>query len=230
MFFSTIASYNFIKYGVEAEKYILVSNNYHKSIQYFSFIALAVVAYHAHFLSLEIWITLGILGIFIGLYALPIFPRTKNLRNLGVMKVLLVAIVWAGTTVVLPAVSVLSEYSWDLGVEVIQRVILIIILLLPFEIRDLAYDKVSLQTLPQRLGVSKTKTLGYILCVIFFLLTFLKDQLSSIELVSKGILFLALGILMYRTNRKQSQYYASFWVEAIPIFWFVLIVFLGRYI
>ena len=40
LFFSTIASYNFIKYGLEAEKYILVANRYHKNIQFFSFIAL----------------------------------------------------------------------------------------------------------------------------------------------------------------------------------------------
>jgi len=33
IFFGTIVCYNFIKYGVEADKYFLVANPYHKNIQ-----------------------------------------------------------------------------------------------------------------------------------------------------------------------------------------------------
>ena len=38
-FFSSIVCYNFIKYGVEAKKYLIVSKTYHKRIQTFSFLS-----------------------------------------------------------------------------------------------------------------------------------------------------------------------------------------------
>ena len=53
-------------------------------------------------------------------------------------------------------------------------------------------------------------------------MTFLKDDIGSKELFLKGILYLTLGIVMFTTKRKQSKYFASFWIEAIPIFWLVI--------
>ncbi len=41
-----------------------------------------------------------------------------------------------------------------------QRVLLVLAFLIPFEIRDLAYDKPELKTIPQRIGVTQTKIFG----------------------------------------------------------------------
>ncbi|NJB72786.1 hypothetical protein GGR42_003277 [Saonia flava] len=231
VFFSTIACYNFIKYGVEAEKYILVANRYHKNIQFASFIAVLLALYHAYFLPIEIWKVLGIMAILTGLYALPVFPKAKNLRSLGVLKVFLVALVWAGTTVILPVVAAQkTALNWDVWIETIQRFVLVLILLLPFEIRDLQYDSPNLKTLPQRFGVAKTKILGSFATVLFFALTFFIDSLSILETIAKGILFLTLGIMMYTTKRIQKKYFASFWLEAVPIFWWGIIWGLNNWI
>ncbi len=100
IFFGTIACYNFIKYGVEAEKYIVVANRYHRNIQVASFVALIFVCYHAWFLPYDTWLSIGFVLILTGLYALPIFPGIKNLRSLGLLKIALVAVVWSGATVV----------------------------------------------------------------------------------------------------------------------------------
>ena len=37
---------------------------------------------------------------------------------------------------------------------------MVFVLTLPFEIRDLQYDDSTLETLPQRVGVKKTKIIG----------------------------------------------------------------------
>lgn len=229
VFFGTIACYNFIKYGVEAEKYILVANRYHKNIQYFSFGCLGVAIYHAYFLNLQTWIAIGILLVLTGLYALPILPMGIKLRSHGLLKIALVGIIWSGTTVVLPFLAINEPVSWDFGVETFQRFILVIVLLIPFEIRDLAYDNPDLKTLPQRIGVANTKFIGAFATIIFFCLTFLKDDLSTFEVISCGVLFITLGWVMYITKRKQSKYFASFWVEAIPIFWWGLVWSLDSY-
>lgn len=222
IFFGSISCYNFIKYGVEAEKYILVANQYHKGIQLLSLIALGFALYHVHFLSVEVWVGIGGLVFLTGLYALPVLPKAKNLRSWGGLKIFVVGLVWAGATVILPALSSRIEFTWDIGIQTFQRFVLILILLIPFEIRDLAYDNVALRTLPQRYGVTNTKIFGGFATLVFFISTFLIDNLGSQILILNGLLFLILGSMIFITKRNQSKYYASFWVEAIPILWWGL--------
>ena len=223
LFFGTITTYNFIKYGVEAKKYILVSNRYHKTIQFFSFVSFGCSLYFALQLSVNIWIGFGILLFITGLYALPILPKAKNLRSLGVFKIFLVALVWTGATVFLPALSVGREINWNVYIEGLQRFILVLILLIPFEIRDMKYDVAELKTLPQRYGVDTVKIFGVLATGLFFFLTFLKNDISQMEAINKGVLFLVLGVLMFVTKKKQGKYFASFWVEAIAVFWWGLV-------
>jgi hypothetical protein len=223
VFFGTIVCYNFIKYGVEADKYILVNNRYHKNIQFFSFIGFAFGGYHGYFLSMDSWLIIFILLGLTGFYAIPVLPQAKNLRSLGGLKIFLVAVVWSGITVILPYTEIGNVFVWDDWVEVVQRILLVLVLMIPFEIRDLAYDKPELKTIPQRIGVSQTKIFGTFLVLFFFFLTFLKDEITELELIAKGMFFLILGGLMFVTKRNQSKYFASFWVEVIPIIgWFVI--------
>jgi hypothetical protein len=222
LFFGTIASYNFIKYGLEAEKYYLVANRYHMSIQFFSFIALALGIYHAFFLSVETWVGLGVLALLTGLYALPVLPKAKNLRSLSGFKVFPVAIVWAGATVILPLVELGGSLNWDVWVEASQRFILVLVLMLPFEIRDLKFDSAALKTIPQRYGVKTTKAIGIIWIAVLFLMTFLKDDLQAFDLFIKTIICLTLALVIMLSSKKRRKYFASFWVEALPICWWAI--------
>lgn len=223
VFFGTIACYNFIKYGVEAEKYILVSSGYHRYIQFFSFVSIGVAAYHANFLPLEAWYVLFFLAFLIALYAIPVLPQARNLRSLGYLKILMVAFVWGGTTVILPLVMEYGELAFQAHVEALQRFLLVLVLMLPFEVRDLAYDAPSLRTIPQRYGIEGARKLGYFLTLAFFGLTALKAGPSTAEWISKGILALLLIGILRATRKEQSKYFASFWVESIPVFWWILL-------
>lgn len=219
LFFGTIASYNFIKYGLEAEKYILVANRYHKSIQFFSFMALGFAVYHAYFLTKETWVGLAVLVLLIGLYALPVLPKAKNLRSLGGFKVFPVALVWAGATVILPVLEIAGDLNWDVWVEALQRFIIVLVLLLPFEIRDLRFDSMELRTIPQRYGVKATKAIGIVWAVVLLLMTFLKDDLQLFDLFIKTFICLSLVLVLLLSREERSKYYATFWVEALPLFW-----------
>ena len=219
LFFGTISCYNFVKYGVEAEKYILVANQYHKYIQIASFIALAIAIYHAYFLSWETWAGIAVISVLTGLYALPILPQAKNLRSLGLLKIVLVGLVWSGSTVVLPILEAKVAMTWDGWIEAIQRFILILVLLIPFEIRDLDYDAPTLRTLPQRFGSMNAKSIGGLAAIVIFFLTYLKDEVSIIDLIAKGVLCLMLLLILILTSRDQSKYFSSFWVESVPILW-----------
>ncbi|MGJ8736845.1 hypothetical protein [Zobellia laminariae] len=229
LFFGSIACYNFVKYGVEAKKYILVANKYQKNIQFVSFIALAIALYHGYFLKLEVWMGIGGLVGLTGLYAVPLLPHAKNLRSWGGLKIFIVALVWAGATVILPVLSEGGPMEKDVWIECVQRFLFVLILLIPFEIRDLAYDSPELRTLPQRYGVANTKIFGSFCTLPFFFLIFLKDTISMYEAFAGGIMFLLLGALMFVTKRQQNRYFASFWVEGISIFWWTLLFAFGKF-
>jgi len=222
VFFSVIVCYNFIKYGVEAYKYLIVSNAYHKVIQMFSFVSFAFAVYFLLQLNRDIWIATAILGVLSALYAVPLLPSANNLRNLAGLKIYIVAFVWAGFSVLLPVLDAGIELHWDFAVTFIQRMLLVLVLILPFEIRDLQWDDKSLRTLPQVLGIKNTTRLGIGLTLIFFLMTFLKDSIHQNEIVLRLILSAALIFVLASKRRMQSKYFVMFWVEAIPIFWFGL--------
>ncbi len=224
LFFGSIACYNFVKYGVEAEKYILVTDLHQKHIQWASFAAIGLALYHAYFLSLQVYITIAGLAALTGLYAIPVLPHTKNLRSLGGLKIFVVAVVWAGSTVFLPVIAAGESISWDVRVETLQRFLLVLILLVPFEIRDLAYDSPELRTLPQRFGITKTKIIGACAIVPFFLMTLMKDTVGRTELIANSILCLILGILIWTTKRRQPRFFVSFLIEAVPIFWWIVLL------
>jgi hypothetical protein len=222
LFFGTIVCYNFIKFGVEAEKYLIVRNPYHKIIQGFSFLSFAFALYFFFRLELKIWIAILILiGISV-LYAIPLLPKAKNLRNFAGLKTFLVALVWTGCTVSLPVIDNQLEITWDIFVLGFQRFLLVLILLLPFEIRDMKYDSPELKTMPQRIGVERTKITGYILIVLYALLLFFKDSISTKTIVVELILILILFVILRKTTKHQTAYFSSFLVEAVPLVYLLL--------
>ena len=121
-----------MKYGVEAEKYLILSNKYHKIIQAFSFLCFAVALYFAFQLKVEILVWTGVFGLLSIFYTLPVLPKYKNLRSLGVLKIFIVALVWMGFTVLLPLVDEGVAVKWDALLLMVQRFLLVLALILPF--------------------------------------------------------------------------------------------------
>jgi len=222
IFFSVVVCYNFIKYGVEAYKYLVVSNAYQKIIQAFSFVSFGLALFLLVQLDAEIWWATGIFGLLSALYAVPFLPKARNLRSLAGLKIHIVALVWAGFTVLFPALDAHRPLDWDFWVLFLQRFLLVLVLIIPFEIRDLQWDSKGLRTLPQVLGVKKTRHWGIGLCLLFFALTFLKVDLHQGEVVLRLLLSVVLVLVLAREGRYGEKYFVSFWVESIPIFWFAL--------
>lgn len=157
-------------------------------------------------------------------YSVPVFYTKKTLRFTPGIKLFVIAFSWAGVTVFFPLVD--SGYSINMEVVMlfIQRIFLAMALTIPFDIRDLNYDKASLKTIPQLIGVKKAKLLGAVFALIFmgFEFYFYQFQLYLMlpEFIVGGLLMLSL----YFSNRNQNKWFASFWVEAIPIIWMLLLL------
>lgn len=222
--FGTITGYNFVKFAGVAKLHHRSLTDSLKVIQIFSFLSFLALCYTAYKLPLK---TLLYCLPFAGLtflYAIPLFSGfEKNLREIRYLKILIVALVWAAFTMLLPLIN----YEYQIGYEevllFIQRFLLILVLVLPFEIRDLQYDKISLQTLPQKIGVPKTKRIGVILLVVSLILEYLANTSSEVK-TPFMLFFFVILIMLMRSKISQSKYYSSFWVEAIPIFWWLLLL------
>ena len=217
LFFSTIVCYNFIKYGVEAKKYVIVTKPYHKSIQIFSFLAFIVSLIFFLQLGRELWIPIVLLSILSGLYAIPFLPNSKNLRSLGAWKIVLVALIWTGLTGWLPLLDSGIPFTTNLFWLLVLRFLLVLILMLPFEIRDVHLDPQDLGTLPQLFGVTKTKYVGYVLVLLYVLLEVATRSVDSLALVRLALLVVCLWFALYRSSIRQTRYFSAFWVEGIPI-------------
>ena len=139
------------------------------------------------------------------------------------MKVYVIAFVWSGVTVFLPLMNQQYPISLDVYLEGLQRFLFVIALMLPFEIRDLQFDSIKLSTIPQQIGLKKTKTFGVWLLVIFFFAEFFKKDLEIETVVESFIISLTILLFILFSRKEQNEYYSSFWVESIPIFWGALL-------
>ncbi|MCT4629828.1 MAG: hypothetical protein N4A42_08100 [Winogradskyella sp.] len=233
VFFATITGYNFVKYFGLVKFHHRSLATWLKTIQIFSFFAFIAMCYFALQLNVESLLYLSVFGLITFLYAIPLLPTRyfrdsqKNLRQISGLKIYVIALVWAFTTVFLPLLNSEIDIGYDAKIIAIQRFVLVIILMLPFEIRDLIYDSVKLATIPQRIGVRNTKTIGAVLLLLFMLLEFFKDELDNAMVISTSITGLITLLFVIFSNKYQSKYYSAFWVESIPIMWLVLSLMLG---
>ena len=97
------------------------------------------------------------------------------------------------------------------------------VLILPFDIRDVKYDAISLQTIPTKIGVEKTKRVGLGLMVFALLIEYAINA-NAVFKNSFMIFFFIVLIFLMRSKIEQSKYYSSFWVESLPLIWWLLIL------
>ena len=226
IFFATITGYNFVKYFGIAKFHHRSLTNDLKIIQVFSFVCFLLMCFYGFQLSIKTVFILAGFGLLTILYAIPFLSGfQKNLRNISYLKIVVVALVWAGVTVLIPVFDSFDIVDYQkITFLFLQRFLLVCALILPFDIRDIKYDVISLQTIPRKIGIQNTKKLGFVLLLFALVIEFL---ISSDE-ISKNV-FLAFSLIimffLMRAKENQSSYYSSFWVESLPIFWWIIVVF-----
>lgn len=221
VFFGTISGYNFVKYAKVAGLHHRSLAQNLRSIQVFSAVCLAAFFFSMFYIKIETLLVTTVFGFLTFFYAVPLF-RNKNLRNISSFKIVVVAMVWTGVTVAVPVVEDGMKLTTDFWMSLIQRFLLVLVLIIPFEIRDLKFDNTHLQTLPQRLGTRVTKIVGAILLVVILLLEGFRNLIEYAHLYSLTSIVIVTGFLLRFARKKQSEYFASFWVESIPMVWILL--------
>ncbi|MFT5846501.1 MAG: hypothetical protein ACJARX_000427 [Psychroserpens sp.] len=234
IFFASITGYNFVKYFGLAKFHHRSLAQWLKTIQVFSGICFLLMCYYALKLEFETLLGISIFGLATFLYAIPIVPKTlyidkqKNLRSIGGLKVYIIAIVWTGVTVFLPLVNNQFDTTIDdVLITALQCFFVVLVLMFPFEIRDLNYDSLKLATIPQKIGVKLTKFIGLLLLVLFYVLNFFKDDITIRYIVSSLIISLITLLFLIFATKNQNKYYSAFWVESLPILWLGILLLLS---
>lgn len=223
-FFGTIVGYNFVKYDALART---KKNQMRKELKLIALLSLfSFVGVGYYFFQLQRItqvVSVGVLALTM-LYTLPFFPNRKNARNWAGVKIYIVSLCWVGVTLVLPLINAHVNLGLDFYLKCVQRFILIFVLILVFEIIDLANDDPYLQTVPQQIGVKRTKVLGLLLLISFYFLELFKNNFIEKQLYVNLVLVLMISLFLLFANEKRSKYYTSFWVESIPILWWLMVV------
>jgi 4-hydroxybenzoate polyprenyltransferase len=123
-----------------------------------------------------------------------------------------------------PIVAAELPLKMDHWITFVQRFLIVIVLTLPFDIRDIHNDISALQTLPQQLGIKKVKYFGISLLLVTILMTLFKPLVSVHFLVSLFITCSIMGVMLVVSEAKQPKYFASFWVESIPLLWILILL------
>lgn len=228
IFFGSITGYNFVKYATVAGLHHRTLAASLKTIQVFSFVAFAVMLYCLVQLSFSTIGVVAVFGMLTLLYAVPVLKH-KNLRTFGGIKIMIVALVWSGVTVFVPIVADEMSLDSDSWITFFQRILLVTVLILPFEIRDLPFDSPDLKTLPQQVGIRNTKITGTLFLLCILILYGFKDTFSWSFLAALCIVCVCMGFALWVSKKEQSRYFAAFWVEGIPILWFGVLFWLRHF-
>lgn len=226
LFFGSVVGYNFIKYAPLASDFLSVKGSYYKGMQVFSLFNFCVALYFLKDFS-PVAIALAFLaGGLVFFYVYPVHKLKVAIRNVRGVKVYVVALVWALCTVILPVVESGDTFGFSVFLEVIRRMLFVLAITIPFEIRDLNLDQPGLFTIPQQLGVRGAKLLGYCFLLLFWLLGVVFDQgYLQDKWQPEGILVMLSLVLLYGAGRDRHRYYTGLIVESLPLVWLGLLKF-----
>ena len=229
VFFSTLFVYNFhriVRYNLNKEQSANQDwlNKNRLLIIIITVISLFLSVYYALSLSFSTFyflIPISIISLSYPIKIIPLAGQKVSLRELPRAKIFLIALVWSIVSVVLVTLENKSFYSLDTLLLFISRFSFVLAITIPFDIRDLKYDDLSLKTIPQIFGEQKAKTIA-LYCLAFF-------ELISIFHFFVGdfswqlLLALLSGILIIKSSQEKNNFFFSFWVEGASIIMYLLL-------
>lgn len=168
-----------------------------------------------------------------GLYPIA-FPNPmhsfSSLRNLPGLKLLIISACWVYITFIIPLLMQGIALGGEQIAEGFFRLLFVAAITIPFDVRDMPFDRPELKTLPQQIGARRAIIWA---CFGIGLYQFwLTVRLLFLNLESANYLGWMLGLelgywLVKGVNRKRSDAYVSFWVEGIPLFILLLVIACG---
>ncbi|MDG1823939.1 MAG: hypothetical protein P8H45_03490 [Flavobacteriaceae bacterium] len=220
IFCATVGTYNFIRYYAS----LSIKASFNIPFLVFSFLSVLGMGLSATKLTSQTLLVALLLGMMSLTYVLPSNRFFGGLRYLPFLKSFIVAACWASVVVILPLHNHQVEFDRVALLMWLQMALWTFSTMIPFEIRDITNDSESMKTIPQVFGVRGAKMIGTLMLFGVVILSFYLS-LQSNDMIPTLIACALALFCLWKSTVDQSTYYASFWVEALPMAWLLTVVF-----
>lgn len=160
-------------------------------------------------------------------YVVPIFSKKRRLREYPVVKIFLIAFVWAGISAFIPLFEIEMD-RYTKALIFFEKYLFIFAITIPFDIRDTKFDRAKgVSTIPIIFGKTKSIILSA-LSMVFALVIVMNLYLNHIY-SSKQFLALLIGysitmLLIIYAKNKTNDYYFTGMLDGTPILVFLLVL------
>ncbi|MBU1372364.1 MAG: hypothetical protein KKG25_00850 [Bacteroidetes bacterium] len=186
-------------------------------------------------LSLRSQILIIFLGILSMGYSIPIISigkRKVSLRNVPGLKLFLIALVWALSSVALPILELQQNYQFtisspDFIILLVKRFLFVVAITIPFDIRDMFQDSTfHLKTIPTVFGEKKANLLCQGMLIFYLVLLFLfQGNGFSTDFFALSFTIILAGWLIFKSKWEKNEYYYFLYLDGTLILQFVILFF-----
>ena len=215
-FFATLFAYNLAHW--EFKK----TENYRVLVMLISLGITLVLAFQ--YLNIISLVVLGILAVISFLYAIP---GKYNIRKIPRSKIFWIGMVWS-ISVILPWFEDFSIPVWRIILQIIAVFCFVTAITIPFDIRDIEQDDQNFATIPQLLGIDRSRRLSTQLLMVSggLFLIILNFEINDLVLAVLVTLLISIW-LVRKVNLMRQPWFTSFWIEGLSgLFWLIYMVLL----
>lgn len=234
VFFSTLFTYLFIRL-VSADRIKMHAGSERRDFltkEFYGLAALAIASAIASgilFFMLDTFVMYAMIvpGILSVCYGLPVYKQHgvwKKLRDIGVIKIFMIAFVWAFTGAILPAIR---PAGWHIDWWLFAADFLFILAItIPFDIKDMESDALhNVKTIPYYIGAELSYMLSFALlfvagaCYYFAVLS-----LSIAVLPPLTIAVILTGIILYLSRYSTNNLVYFGWIDGTILLQYLLLL------
>ncbi len=145
----------------------------------------------------------GVVSLF---YVIPI--KGVIMREIPHIKIYLIAMTWAVVLILFPMINE-EKFVWNIALHALAHTFYIISVAIPFDIRDVKFDRNSHKTIPQVVGIRSAKIVSITLLTAFFVIMVMFEP----QLIYAPVFYIAAGaqyvLLLYMNENRGDLYCAG---------------------
>lgn len=241
LFAATLAEYNFsilISKPQQPQKSVHARVRWffahHRLMVTFTIVSVLILIPLFLLISFESRLLLIFMGLLCIGYSVPLFTigdHKFGLRHVPGLKPFLITLVWTLSCVLLPVLEAQDMHLTDINMRdttilIAKRFLFIGALTIPFDIRDLFYDKqTGLKTIPVAWGEKNAYLFCQILLVGYLVLLFMfRNHGFTIDYIALAVTTVLTGWLIFKSKWEKNEYYYFLYMDGVLILQYLVLV------
>jgi hypothetical protein len=179
-------------------------------------LALSIIFFLVSDFNFKSQLILGFFGFLTTVYImhdLKLFGKYFSIRSIPYLKVFIVAFTWSAVTI-LPQLMTSEFYFNDSNWKwlLFERFFFILSITLMFDVRDLQHDPKNLHTIPQSIGITRSKWLSFFFLAIALVGLF-HLNLNHYQFIAILMIYFLTLIMIYHSHSDKDDIYYTGWFD-----------------